>query len=326
MSAIFGSGGQLGVELKEVYKARNYEVLAFERTSVDITDAAQVERTLAAYDPQLVINAAAYNQVDVAEKEPLPAFQVNALAVRNLALAARQIDAAFVHFSTDYVFDGMAGRAYREEDATHPLGAYAVSKLAEEIYANAYSDRALIIRTSGVFGPAGLKARGNFVETMLRLASNGQPIRVVEDHVASPTYAPALAERTAELVTKGAHGVFHLGGGTPISWFDWAAKICCGGADQCAAQANERARVSHGSTPPEVFSPLERQSGEHGCDPDAHARRCDSGLFDGPRADVTHDPNGAHADLGFGTAGPRRPRSRRRRRPRRSISSTPRAR
>ncbi len=224
--ALFGSRGQLGVELKSEFTARGYEVACFDRSLVDITDAAAVERTIADVDPALVINAAAYNQVDLAETEPQAAFQVNALAVRNLAIACRNTDAQLVHFSTDYVFDGQAGRAYREEDSTRPVGAYAVSKLAGELYARAYLDRPLIIRTSGVFGPGGMDtARGNFVELMLRLAAQSTPIRVVEDHVASPTYAPALAARTADLVERSAHGIFHIGGGTPISWFDWAAKI-----------------------------------------------------------------------------------------------------
>jgi dTDP-4-dehydrorhamnose reductase len=224
--AVFGGAGQLGTELRAEFSARGYQVKAFDRSNADITDAARVEQALAEFDPAMVLNAAAYNQVDVAEKEPVAAFQVNALAVRNLAMACRQTDARLVHFSTDYVFDGLAGRAYREEDETHPLGAYAVSKLAGELYARAYLDQALIIRTSGVYGPAGLgTARGNFVEMMLRLAAKGQTIRVVEDHAASPTYAPALAARTADLVERGACGIFHLGGGSPISWFDWAAKI-----------------------------------------------------------------------------------------------------
>jgi dTDP-4-dehydrorhamnose reductase len=224
--ALFGSRGQLGVELKSEFTARGYEVACFDRSLVDITDAAAVERTIADVDPALVINAAAYNQVDLAETEPQAAFQVNALAVRNLAIACRNTDAQLVHFSTDYVFDGQAGRAYREEDPTRPVGAYAVSKLAGELYARAYLDGPLIIRTSGVFGPGGMDtARGNFVELMLRLAAQSTPIRVVEDHVASPTYAPALAARTADLVERSAHGIFHIGGGTPISWFDWAAKI-----------------------------------------------------------------------------------------------------
>jgi dTDP-4-dehydrorhamnose reductase len=235
--ALFGSRGQLGIELKSEFSARGYEVACFERSTVDITDAQAVEnaveRSVAGGDPAVVLNAAAYNQVDLAETEPLTAFQVNALAVRNLAVACRNSDAQLVHFSTDYVFDGQAARAYREEDPTRPIGAYAVSKLAGELYARAYLDTPLIIRTSGVFGTGGMgTARGNFVELMLRLATQNaaqnNPIRVVEDHVASPTYAPALAARTADLVelgTAAAGGVFHIGGGTPISWFQWARKI-----------------------------------------------------------------------------------------------------
>jgi len=224
--AIFGSRGQLGVELVREFTERGYKVSGFDRASVDIGDAARVEQMLAQADPALVLNAAAYNQVDVAEKEPQPAFVANALAVRNLAMACRQLDARFVHFSTDYVFDGTAGRAYTEQDEPHPLGAYAVSKLAGEFYARAYLERPLIVRTCGVFGPGGLKtARGNFVETMLRLAATEKPIRVVEDHVASPTYSPLLAARTADLVERGQHGIFHVGGGAPISWFDFAATI-----------------------------------------------------------------------------------------------------
>jgi dTDP-4-dehydrorhamnose reductase len=193
---------------------------------VDITNASAVEKALADFDAELVLNSAAYNQVDVAEKEPQAAFLVNALAVRNLAVACRQIDARLVHFSTDYVFDGVARHPYHEEDPTHPLGAYAVSKLAGELYAQAYLDKALVVRTSGVFGPGGLNtARGNFVELMLRLAGSSNPIRVVEDHVASPTFAPLLALRTIELVEQGVSGVIHVGGGTPISWFQFARLI-----------------------------------------------------------------------------------------------------
>jgi dTDP-4-dehydrorhamnose reductase len=240
--AIFGSGGQLGAELKTEFGKRGYAVTAFERADVDITNAAHVEQCLAHCDPTIVLNSAAYNQVDVAEKEPAAAYMVNGLAVRNLAVACRQVDAKLVHFSTDYVFDGMAGRVYIEQDTPRPLGAYAVSKLAGEYYARAYLDHSLIIRTSGVYGPAGLDtARGNFVELMLRLAANGQPIKVVEDHVASPTFAPALASRTADLVERGAQGLFHIGGGAPISWFEWAVKIfAAAGVQPPLKPTNER--------------------------------------------------------------------------------------
>jgi dTDP-4-dehydrorhamnose reductase len=225
-AVVLGNAGQLGVELMRELRERGWATEGCDRGEVDITDPAAVERYLAGSDASVVFNAAAYNQVDVAEREPQAAFLVNALAVRNVALACRQIDAQLVHYSTDYVFDGTLGRAYTEDDAPHPLGAYAVSKLAGELYAQAYLERPLIVRTSGVFGPGGLKtARGNFVELMLRLARSGQPIRVVEDHVASPAFAPALAARTLDLVERGQSGVFHVGGGTPVSWFRFAALI-----------------------------------------------------------------------------------------------------
>jgi dTDP-4-dehydrorhamnose reductase len=225
-AVVFGAAGQLGVELVRELKERGYGVLAWDRASVDITDAAAVERALAGYEAEVVYNAAAYNQVDVAEKEPQAAYQVNALAVRTLALGCRQVDAQLVHFSTDYVFDGCATRPYTEDDMPRPLGAYAVSKLAGELYARAYLGNALVVRTSGVFGPGGLTtARGNFVELMLRLAASSNPIRVVEDHCASPSYAPALASRTIDLAERKCAGIYHVGGGEAISWFAFARLI-----------------------------------------------------------------------------------------------------
>jgi len=223
---VFGSLGQLGVELMRELESRGYDVAGWDRDEVDITDPGAVEAALTRHDPEVVYNAAAYNQVDVAEQEPQAAMVVNALAVRNVALACRQRDVRLVHYGTDYVFDGRKGSPYVEEDPTHPLGAYGVSKLAGELFAQAYLNQTLIVRTSGVFGPGGLAtARGNFVELMLRLAGTGQPIRVVEDHVASPTFAPLLASRTIDLVERGQSGVFHMGGGAPTSWFEYARLI-----------------------------------------------------------------------------------------------------
>jgi len=223
---LFGAGGQLGADLKRVFTERGYKVEGFARTSLDIADPAAVDRCITGIDPAVVLNAAAYNKVDLAESEPLEAYRANALAVANLAKACRQIDAKLVHFSTDYVFDGMAGRAYVETDAPHPLGAYAVSKLGGELYAQAYLENPLVIRVSGVFGPAGVRtAHGNFIETMLRVAANGGPVRVVEDFVASPTFTMPLAERTADLVEAKAGGVYHIGGGRAISWYDYAKLI-----------------------------------------------------------------------------------------------------
>jgi dTDP-4-dehydrorhamnose reductase len=225
-AAVFGAAGQLGLELVRELDARGYQTAAWDRRKIDITDLAAVENAIAAAEAEVVFNSAAYNQVDVAEQEPRAAFEVNALAVRNIALVCRQMDARLVHFSTDYVFDGAAASPYTEDAPTHPLSAYAVSKLAGELYAQAYLDSPLVVRTCGVFGPGGRHtARGNFVELMLRLAAGGRPIRVVEDHVASPTFAPWLAARTVDLVERGKTGVFHIGGGMPVAWFDFARMI-----------------------------------------------------------------------------------------------------
>ncbi|MBV8550357.1 MAG: dTDP-4-dehydrorhamnose reductase [Acidobacteriaceae bacterium] len=223
---IFGGGGQLGVELCREFEQRRWTVQRFDRQSLDVTDATRVERAVAGAEPQVIVNSAAYNQVDIAESEPLAAYQANALAVRNLAMACRQSGAQLVHYSTDYVFDGTKGSPYLETDLPHPLGAYAVSKLAGELYAQAYLANPLVIRVSGVYGPGGrFTPRGNFVELMLRLAGTGNPIRVVQDHVASPTYAPAIASRTADMVEKGMGGLYHMGGGEPISWYEYAKQI-----------------------------------------------------------------------------------------------------
>lgn len=223
---VLGNAGQLGVELMREFASRGWQTAGWDRDEVDITKPEAVEACIASTDPDVVVNSAAYNQVDVAEQEPYAAYLVNALAVRNIAMACRQSGSLMVHYSTDYVFDGKTDRPYVETDPTHPMGAYGVSKLAGELYAKAYLDAPLIIRTSGVFGPGGLAtARGNFVELMLRLASSGQVIRVVEDHVASPAYAPALAARTVQMVEHGLTGTYHAGGGTPISWYDYAKII-----------------------------------------------------------------------------------------------------
>ncbi|MBV9501965.1 MAG: dTDP-4-dehydrorhamnose reductase [Acidobacteriaceae bacterium] len=223
---IFGGGGQLGVELCREFERRGWFVRGFDRQTLDIADAPRVEQAIAQSEAQVVINAAAYNQVDIAEREPLAAYQANGLAVRNLAMVCRQADAQLVHYSTDYVFDGTKGSPYVEADTPHPLGAYAVSKFAGELYAQAYLSDPLVIRTSGVFGPGGMfTPRGNFVELMLRLARENRPIRVVADHIASPTYAPAMAVRTADLVEKNLRGLYHMGGGEAISWYDYAKLI-----------------------------------------------------------------------------------------------------
>jgi dTDP-4-dehydrorhamnose reductase len=223
---IFGRAGQLGAELIKVCADRQFAAIGLTRNDVDVTDAQKVEEIVSSLNPSLVLNATAYNMVDAAESDPAGAMAGNALAVRNLAIAASKAGARFVHVSTDYVFDGQTDRPWRESDRVGPLSTYGISKLAGEHMALAYSPEALVIRTCGVYGIAGLNTRrGNFIETMLRLGVRSEPVRVVADVIASPTYAVELAVRLLHLADLGQQGVFHAGGGEPVSWFDFARII-----------------------------------------------------------------------------------------------------
>ncbi len=223
---VLGARGQLGTELVRESAARGYPTVGLGREELDIARPDLIEQAIRLHRPDWLINAAAYNQVDVAEREPLAAMQTNGLAVRQMALCCRDSGATLLHFSTDHVFDGKKAAPYTEEDVPRPLSAYGISKLAGELYAQAYLERCLVVRTAGVYGPAGRGTnRGNFVELMLRLAAEGRAIRVVEDFYASPTYAPALAARSIDLLEKARFGVYHIGGAATISWYAWALLI-----------------------------------------------------------------------------------------------------
>ncbi len=223
---IFGRAGQLGTELVRVCADRGLTATGLTRNDVDVTEAQAVENIVSSLNPSLVLNATAYNMVDAAESDPAGAMAGNALAVRNMATAATKAGARFVHVSTDYVFDGQTDRPWRESDRVGPLSTYGISKLAGEHMAVAYSPEALVVRTCGVYGVAGLNTRrGNFIETMLRLGSRSEPLRVVADVIASPTHAGELAIRLIDLAERGQQGVFHAGGGEPVSWFEFARII-----------------------------------------------------------------------------------------------------
>ena len=223
---VLGTRGQLGTELVRELVSRGHQVAGLGREELDITRADLVEQALRLHHPDWLINAAAYNQVDVAEREPLAALQANGLAVRHMATACRDARAILLHFSTDHVFDGTKTTPYTEQDIARPVSAYGVSKLAGELYAQAYLERHYIVRTAGVFGPAGRRTnRGNFLELMLRMAAEGRAIRVVEDFYASPTYAPVLAARSIDLLERAPFGLYHIGGGCEISWYAYALMI-----------------------------------------------------------------------------------------------------
>ena len=223
---VLGAGGQLGMEMVRELEGRGYSVIAAGSRDVDITAAAEVDAMVQRHSPRWTINCAAYNKVDLAESEPEKAMAVNGFAVRGLAQVCQRAGSTLFHYSTDHVFDGRSDEPYVEDDPPAPPSAYGVSKLAGEHFARAYCDSVYIVRVAGVFGPAGVVTRhGNFPELIYKRTSAGDPLRIVNDYFATPTYAPALASRSVDLLEKAAPGLYHLGGGETVSWYEWARKI-----------------------------------------------------------------------------------------------------
>lgn len=221
---ITGGQGQLAADLVAAFP--NDEVWAPGRRDLDITLPAQIDDAMQCLKPDVVINTAAYHNVDRCETEPEMSFAVNAAAVQRLAAASAARHALFVHLSTDYVFGGTARQPYREDDPVDPISVYGASKAAGEIAVRAATERHLIIRTTGLYGLAGRQtARGNFVETMLRLADRGAPITVVADQTLTPSHTPDVARRIAELIAAGATGTYHVTNSGACSWYEFAAEI-----------------------------------------------------------------------------------------------------
>jgi len=219
---VAGSAGQLGREL--VTLLGDECAWAGDKAEIDVTDAQAVAALVARTQPDVVWNATAWNRVDAAESEPAAAFAVNALAPRALAVAAREQGALFVHFSTDYVFDGCATRPYREQDAPRPLSVYGASKLAGELLVAASGVDSLVVRTSGVLGRGGSEQKGgSFVDRILAQARAGKPLRVVADQVFAPTIAGDLALAALALVRARARGLVHVTNEGSCSWHELAA-------------------------------------------------------------------------------------------------------
>jgi dTDP-4-dehydrorhamnose reductase len=223
--ALIGADGQLGSDLVPALKNQN--VLPLFWPAFDITRTAEAAGVLRRLHPDVVINTAAFHRVDECEDKADQAFAVNAFAVRELARTCRALKAVLVHFSTDFVFDGVRRSPYLEEDRPGPLSVYAASKLAGEHFVRAYADRYFLVRTCGLFGEAGCLEKGrNFVETMLFLASEGRsPIRVVDDQIITPTPTAELAARVAALIQSEANGLYHMTAEGSCSWFEFARAI-----------------------------------------------------------------------------------------------------
>lgn len=223
--AVLGAQGQLGRDLTPRLTG---EVVPVPRADGDLARPDVLRASLVELKPDAVVNCAAYNFVDKAETEPDAAFKVNADGVRHLADACRDLGAYLVHVSTDYVFglDEARSKPLAETDPPGPGSAYGLSKLAGEYWARMRCPTSLVVRTCGLYGVWGSGGKGgNFVETMLRVAGQGKPLKVVADQRCTPTYTADLADALAKLVEKRTTGLIHATSAGDCSWHEFAAEI-----------------------------------------------------------------------------------------------------
>lgn len=232
---IVGAKGMLGQELMREFQGVGCEVFGWDKEEIDITNKKQVEEKIRSLKPEIIINAAAYNEVDKIEEENKElAEAINGYAVGYLAKAAAAVGAIFIHYSTDYVFDGTKIEGYREDDVPNPQSVYARSKwIGEKMLLNQKSGimnykRFYLIRTSRLFGGLAQSegAKKSFVDMMFKLADERDCLEVIDEEVSSPTYVRDLARRTREIIEwKKPYGIYHIVNSGACSWYGWAKKI-----------------------------------------------------------------------------------------------------
>lgn len=228
--ALIGAEGQLGTDLQTVLPAvLAADVVPLTHRDVELTDSESIEQALDRADAETVINVAAYNLVDRAEDEPEAAFAVNAFGPRRLAQACERRGLTLLHVSTDYVFglDETRSLPYAEHDGPGPVSAYGSSKLAGENFVRSECRRHFVVRTCGLYGHAALAGRGkgNFVETMLRLAADRDELRVIDQQRCTPTATADLAHAIAGLLRTDRFGLYHATNGGSVTWYEFAREI-----------------------------------------------------------------------------------------------------
>ena len=220
---IVGATGQLGTDLLSVLT--EFRPIVANRAAYDLGDHDAMRALVARYRPTLVINTAAYHNVEHCEIHPERAMAINAIAVDALAGVCALAGAALAHVSTDYVFDGRSGRAYDEDDGVNPISAYGVSKAAGEQLLRRHGERHFIIRTSGLYGRAGSSTKGyTFVERILAQAERNEPIRVVNDMTFSPSYTRDVARTMRAIFERGAFGTYHVTNAGACTWYEFASE------------------------------------------------------------------------------------------------------
>ena len=218
---VTGAQGQLGYDVIRALQKQNYHPIGVDRKQMDLTDNKEIQRVLAALNPDAIIHCGAYTAVDQAEIEVEICYQVNAEATKILAMYAAQKEIPFIYISTDYVFDGTKQGAYVETDEPNPVNVYGASKLKGEQYVQDLLDAYFIVRISWVFGITG----GNFVKTMLRLSESHDKLDVVADQEGSPTATVDLAPLLISMLQSKKYGLYHVTNEGFCSWFEFAKEI-----------------------------------------------------------------------------------------------------
>ncbi|MCX6810268.1 MAG: dTDP-4-dehydrorhamnose reductase [Candidatus Berkelbacteria bacterium] len=241
---ITGANGQLGLTLQDVFAGS--DLILTDRDELDITDAKTVNNFIDTKKPEVVINAAAYTAVDQAEIEKELARKINVDGAKNLAAAAKKVDAIFFHVSTDFVFDGKKSKPYVETDETNPLSYYGQTKLESEKTVAEVGGKYFILRTAWLYSPFGK----NFVKTIAKLGSEKEELKVVSDQIGCPTYAYDLAIAMKMLLDKTEYGLYHFAGDGKCSWFDFAQEIVklSGGKAKVLPQTSFEYAASRGET------------------------------------------------------------------------------
>jgi dTDP-4-dehydrorhamnose reductase len=230
---ITGAGGMLGRASADALRSRGHEVAALPRAELDLLDPAAITIAVERELPDVVLNCAAWTDVDGAEANEDAAMRLNDQAAAVLAAAADAAGAVMVYPSSDYVFDGRSTEPYVESDLPAPLSAYGRSKLAGETSVEVANQRHLVVRSSWLFGSGGT----NFVETMLRIGAEEQEVVVVSDQVGAPTYTRHFAGGIAELIEAERTGIYHLAAAGPCSWYEFAQDIFDQAGLECRVMA-----------------------------------------------------------------------------------------
>ena len=218
---LLGSNGQLAKEFLTNSANFNFELISFSKTMLDITNFFELKEAMKNYMPDIVLNCAAYNQVDRAESDQETAYRVNALGPRNLAVLSNELNFVLVHFSSDYVFDGTSKRPYLIFDETNPISVYGKSKLFGEREVSSLCSKHYIVRTSWVFGDG----PNSFPRKLVEWSKGKSSLKIVDDQISSPTSAKYLALKTLNMINNMPYGTYHITNSGYCSRFQWAEFI-----------------------------------------------------------------------------------------------------